>query len=1152
MGSNNNGDIIEEVDIPANLQLELDLSAVPRDTKNDTHITTKTTINTSTNNNSPVRRRLEELPEGLSASSSSLDSLNMLLERQMVKQLNHPQHQEHLSSNLVSGLAQNNGKIRHHTKVKETNRIKLTYDPVSKRKVLNTYEIIRELGHGQHGKVKLGRDLVSKQLVAIKIVDRHEKKEKKFFSFRKPKNTENDKIKREIAIMKKCQHKHVVRLLEVLDDMKSRKIYLVLEYCARGEVKWCPPDRLETEAKGPSPLSFQFTREILRGVVLGLEYLHYQGIIHRDIKPANLLIADDGTVKISDFGVSLAASSSNVDGSDDTIDELELAKTAGTPAFFAPEICLGEDAFETYRLDKQELFKGSCISFMIDIWALGITIYCLLFGMLPYKSEFELKLFEKIVNEPVKFPSYEKMLRNNEVLNMCGEEEYEAAKDLLAKLLEKNPSKRINIPNIKRHPFVTWDFDHLTGESEQELAFKLEEKFNFQCDQRDYLKQISISKHELKNAVSGVGKKIKESELKSISYRENASSDQSFDMEKFCDPKDKDTSIIVSEGSILKNMRDLRKSFSRTVSAKEEEKFKSHNRENPKLGNLRLETSDDECSVEGDLEDSHGTSFSDTEDSGPEVLSHKEQFERDMREFEDRQQNNNVVDLPINSSFASLDSFYIDNFAMTKMGMENEVHNPDQKFASSASTFTKFQLGTNSGTSTPITQSAYSGSNQGSVSRNPSSHMLSYTLGMTSTRNDRVPRNHSISPHFSSGSSRKSRLQLSEAIPTKQKSSPGISNEGKHSRGSSKNRSDKKLEADPKESKSIKQSGKKSSDVSRNNSSDGKATLTSDDRTESPLMSLQERVKASNQKSEGFTVKKGNFFDNFNGDDDSSSRSSVSSESSVSYSDVGTSEASYSSVSRRNTETDSLPFEFGVESGRASVVSLRDVPHNLGQVRPFLDIQPNVNLKKEEPPILMNSESEDESASGSDSEDGGAVFVLRTGNKGHMRRQNSYQNEKPLNDSASTITASQDAPRRPNIGMASRREKSSTPGSISNVGSTGSKFTSNAGSLFVSDSKARPSTQTTDVFSTTTGKSSSESPQYPYSRDLLKDALLNGSNNGRRGSIPLGILGFGGDKHEKSNERSSRTMERTNIHDEERQSRSKSVSIARPENKNEN
>ena len=212
----------------------------------------------------------------LLSTNSSTDSLNLLLERQRISQLNHPMHQV-----LIS----------HHgsdwkSKVKETNKISLTYDPVSKRKILNTYEIIKELGQGQHGKVKLAKDINTNEFVAIKIVNRHERN--RFYRTFFKKITENDKIKREIAIMKKLHHPHVVKLIEVLDDLKSRKIYLVLEYCSKGEVKWYDDNNcLEMDAKGPPILSFQRAREIIRGVVLGLEYLHYQGILHKDINPAN-------------------------------------------------------------------------------------------------------------------------------------------------------------------------------------------------------------------------------------------------------------------------------------------------------------------------------------------------------------------------------------------------------------------------------------------------------------------------------------------------------------------------------------------------------------------------------------------------------------------------------------------------------------------------------------------------------------------------------------------------------------------------------------------------------------------------------------------------------------------------------------------------
>ena len=117
------------------------------------------------------------------------------------------------------------------------------YDPITRRKVLNTYEILREIGKGEHGKVKLARDLINNELVAIKIVNRKSRKERPSLRMRKNSsapviNEYELKVKREIAIMKKCRHKHIVALREVLDDLNSLKIYLVLEYMEKGEIKW--------------------------------------------------------------------------------------------------------------------------------------------------------------------------------------------------------------------------------------------------------------------------------------------------------------------------------------------------------------------------------------------------------------------------------------------------------------------------------------------------------------------------------------------------------------------------------------------------------------------------------------------------------------------------------------------------------------------------------------------------------------------------------------------------------------------------------------------------------------------------------------------------------------------------------------------------
>lgn len=272
-----------------------------------------------------------------------------------------------------------------HTSVKETSYVNLDYDPVSGRTTLNTYEVIKELGRGQHGKVKLGRDLTSGEYVAIKVVDRMGKpKLGKYAQLRKDpsdRNVHEEAVKREIAILKKCEHPHIVKLLEVMDDAKSRKIFMVLEYCEGGELEWQKED-------GSPSMSMDEARQVFRDVLLGLEYLHFQGIIHRDIKPANLLLCHK-QVKISDFGVSFTSAG-------DTTDEIELAKTAGTPAFFAPELCQNNPG------------KGNCVTNKIDIWALGVTLYCLLFGKVPFSADSEYELFEVICRDEVTFPDTDK------------------------------------------------------------------------------------------------------------------------------------------------------------------------------------------------------------------------------------------------------------------------------------------------------------------------------------------------------------------------------------------------------------------------------------------------------------------------------------------------------------------------------------------------------------------------------------------------------------------------------------------------------------------------------------------------------------------------------------------------------------------------
>ncbi|KAI5857230.1 kinase-like domain-containing protein [Tricharina praecox] len=344
--------------------------------------------------------------------------------------------------------------------VRETKELETDYDPISGRKTINHYAIINEIGRGTHGKVKLGYDLILREHVAIKIVERSQGRPR---LGRKGDGGEGSetKIRREIAILKKIRHENVVRLLEVIDDDRSKKVYLVLEFVVKGEVVW--RNTGDTDDWFVPAMEIEAARRCFRDTVVGLDHLHWNGIIHRDIKPANLLWDDNQVTKISDFGVSFLGRPMREDADEGTEedeptgyeqDELELAKTAGTPAFFAPELCSMDAAAAKVPITSA-----------IDVWALGITLFCFIFGRLPFMAESEFKLFRCIAEEELVIPlrrirPHKPELAPDHILTPEELEEYETEavdedlRDLIKRLLTKNPSKRILLKEVKRHPWV--------------------------------------------------------------------------------------------------------------------------------------------------------------------------------------------------------------------------------------------------------------------------------------------------------------------------------------------------------------------------------------------------------------------------------------------------------------------------------------------------------------------------------------------------------------------------------------------------------------------------------------------------------------------------------------------------------------------------
>lgn len=138
--------------------------------------------------------------------------------------------------------------------------------------------------------------------------------------------------------------------------------------------------------------------------------VHAQGVVHRDIKPDNLLLTDDDVLKIVDFGVSEMFEKAS---------DMMTAKSAGSPAFLPPELCIAK--------------HGDISGRAADIWSMGISLYCLKYGRIPFERSRVLELYEAIKNDKVNFKH-------------DNEPEFE---DLMQRILEKDPKRRITMDELR-------------------------------------------------------------------------------------------------------------------------------------------------------------------------------------------------------------------------------------------------------------------------------------------------------------------------------------------------------------------------------------------------------------------------------------------------------------------------------------------------------------------------------------------------------------------------------------------------------------------------------------------------------------------------------------------------------------------------------
>lgn len=263
-------------------------------------------------------------------------------------------------------------------------------------KTVGKYQIGKTLGEGTFGKVKFAVNTESGEAVAMKVLDKEKIQ----------KQSMGAQIKREISIMKVVHHKHIVQLREVLAS--RTKIFIVLELITGGELF----DKIVSAGK----LSEDQARVYFQQLVAGVEYCHSKGVCHRDLKPENLLLDENGDLKISDFGLSaLYDGDPDAGGSRSQL----LHTTCGTPNYVAPEV-LADKGYDGRTA---------------DVWSIGVILYVLLAGFLPFDEPTMTALFRKIQNADFQYPKW----FSNEV------------KDLLNQILIADPAARINLATVKQN-----------------------------------------------------------------------------------------------------------------------------------------------------------------------------------------------------------------------------------------------------------------------------------------------------------------------------------------------------------------------------------------------------------------------------------------------------------------------------------------------------------------------------------------------------------------------------------------------------------------------------------------------------------------------------------------------------------------------------
>ncbi|KAL1516515.1 hypothetical protein ABEB36_000423 [Hypothenemus hampei] len=254
------------------------------------------------------------------------------------------------------------------------------------------YEIGKTIGCGGFAKVKLATHLATGEKVAIKIMDK------------KLLGEDLHRVTRELHALKNLQHGNICQLYQVLES--ESHFFIVMEYCSGGELF----DHIVEKKR----LTESESRTFFGQIVSAVAYLHSMGYAHRDLKPENVLLDKNQKLKLIDFGLC-----AKPDGGI----ENPLKTSCGSPMYAAPELILGQQY----------------LGHEVDVWAMGVLLFALLTGSLPFDDSVIDNLYKKILNGSYEEPKF--ISRDGRML--------------IKSMLQVEPRKRINIGQILEHPWLT-------------------------------------------------------------------------------------------------------------------------------------------------------------------------------------------------------------------------------------------------------------------------------------------------------------------------------------------------------------------------------------------------------------------------------------------------------------------------------------------------------------------------------------------------------------------------------------------------------------------------------------------------------------------------------------------------------------------------